>query len=483
LSSDPLRPSVYTPFLRRFTDEPARDLSETISLYHEVRCAHRGSVWAQDDVVDRVNRHCADIVGKLVSLPEYAPLLEALDRCQSAVIERESTIVSFPEIDWNRARLSMKEQVDLRRFLRAKQHFLGNEDRVFELLVTALCNVFGGIIQSLPQLPDDDNPTLAIPLISLLPDPRDTVDKIIGTLIAEPLIDARLFTAIQDRLYENVCRASGVLPYQDSKRPLVSAAESELAREELIEAYLGGTPFIDLFKVPVPFVLPEHARFEHHWIVGGTGHGKTNALTGLIIDDLQRVADGEASLVVIDSQNALIPTIAHLPFFAEGEPLGGKLVLIDASDVEYPVALNIFDVGLQRLDSYSLLDRERLLNTAAEVMQFILASLLGAEMTSRQSTLFGYALQAMQVIPNATIHTFRELMEPSGRKKFAAELGKLDGRAREFFESQFDAAIFAQTKHKSSHVCLPFVRTAPSIGCCPTRNQSSTSSRRSMRGR
>jgi hypothetical protein len=96
LSSDPLRPSVYTPFLRRFTDEPARDLSETIALYREVARTHRGSVWAQDDVVDRVNRHCASIVGKLASLPEYAPLLEALDRCQSAVIERESTIVSFP---------------------------------------------------------------------------------------------------------------------------------------------------------------------------------------------------------------------------------------------------------------------------------------------------------------------------------------------------------------------------------------------------
>jgi hypothetical protein len=399
-------------------------------------------------VVDRVNRHCSGIIGEITSPPEYAPLLQALDRCQEAVIVQEKTIVSFPDIDWNCARLSMKEQVDLKRFLRAKQHFLGNEDRVFELLVTALCNVFGGIIESLPELPDDDNPTLTVPLISLLPNPNDTVEKVIGTLIAESLVDAGLFTTIQERLYGNVCRASGVAPYEDSRRPLIRAAESELAPEQLIEAYLGGTPFVDLFKTPVPFVLPEHARFEHHWIVGGTGHGKTNALTGLIIDDLQRVADGEASLVVIDSQNALIPTIAHLPVFADGGLLAGKLVLIDASDVEYPVALNIFDVGLQRLDSYSLLDRERLLNTAAEVMQFILASLLGAEMTSRQSTLFGYALQAMQVIPDATIHTFRELMEPNGRKRFATELAKLDGRAREFFETQFDAAIFAQTKQQ-----------------------------------
>ena len=100
-------------------------------------------------------------------MPEYLPLGEALDRCQSALIAQEGTIVSFPDIDWSRAKLSMKEQVDLRRFLRAKEHFLANQDRVFELWVTALCNVFGGIIADLPSIPDDDSPTLTVPLYSL----------------------------------------------------------------------------------------------------------------------------------------------------------------------------------------------------------------------------------------------------------------------------------------------------------------------------
>jgi hypothetical protein len=69
-------------------------------------------------------------------------------------------------------------------------------------------------------------------------------------------------------------------------------------------------------------------------------------------------------------------------------------------------------------------------------------------MTSRQSTLFGFTLQAMQLIPDATIHTFRQLMEPNGSKKFAAHLTKLEGRAREFFETQFDAPIFSKTKQE-----------------------------------
>jgi hypothetical protein len=332
MSSDFSRPSAYTPFLRRFTDEAARDLADTVAHYREVRQAHQTSAWSRSDIVDQISGKCVEILKQLVAFPEYPAVLQALDRCQTAVVGLERTIISFPEIDWTRARLSMKEQVDLNRFLRAKQHFLGNQDRVFELLINALGNLFGGIIQSLPELSDDEKLTLTVPLISLIEAPNEVVQGIIGTLRAEPLINAGLFRALQEQFYENECRVSGVVPYQETKRSLISAADSDLSPEQLVDGYLSGTPFLELFKTEVPFVIPQQARFEHHWIIGGTGHGKTNALANLILEDLQRVADGEASLVVIDSQNALIPSIAHLPFFAEGEVLSNKLVLVDASD-------------------------------------------------------------------------------------------------------------------------------------------------------
>src|ERR1700674_626583 len=85
-------PSGYTPLLRRFTDEAARDLRETVALYTKVRAAHYSSIWAQDDVADRINRHCAEIVTKLVELPAYTPFAEALDRCQVALIKEENAI-------------------------------------------------------------------------------------------------------------------------------------------------------------------------------------------------------------------------------------------------------------------------------------------------------------------------------------------------------------------------------------------------------
>ena len=172
------RPSVYTPFLRRFTSEPARELSETVALYHDIRLAHQRSEFARANIVELVNAHCAHLVRQVVDVPDYLPLAEAFDRCQSELIAQETTIVSFPEIDWSRARLSMKEQVDLRRFLRAKEHFLGNQDRVFNLWVMALCNICAGLIQELPPIPDDNSPTLTVPLFSLLRNPGLSLTKL-----------------------------------------------------------------------------------------------------------------------------------------------------------------------------------------------------------------------------------------------------------------------------------------------------------------
>lgn len=54
-------------------------LSETIALYSEVRREFLNSPWSQDDIVERVANHIAECVGEVVELPNYRPLLEALD--------------------------------------------------------------------------------------------------------------------------------------------------------------------------------------------------------------------------------------------------------------------------------------------------------------------------------------------------------------------------------------------------------------------
>ena len=441
-------PSPFTPFLRRFTDEIARDNADTRALYNHVRAMHMASPFGEADIFDRIHGIVAGDICNAVTVPNYEPLTEALDTAIVELLKAETTIFELPEMEWDIVTLSLKEQVDLRRFLRAKEHFLGNQERVLDIFGRVIGNTIAGFISKLPSIEDRDDEAPRIPLVAMFSDVGDVVERITGTVMKDDVIEVGLFRELQERLYRNACAASGIEPHAESSRPIVTASESQLPPEELVATYLAGTPFEALFLTPIPFVIPEQSRFEHQWIVAGTGHGKTQTLQSLICRDLKSVANGAASIIVIDSQGDLIKNIAGLKVFAEGQPLAGKLCLIDPTDIEYPVQLNLFSLGMQRFDSYSKLDRERLLNSVIELYDFVLAALLGAEMTSKQSVIFRFVTRALLQIPNATVHTLLELMEPGGDQKYQEHISKLQGAARSFFANEFNSAQFAETKRQ-----------------------------------
>lgn len=149
----------------------------------------------------------------------------------------------------------------------------------------------------------------------------------------------------------------------------------------------------------------------------------------------------DKSVVVIDSQGDLISTILKAKVLPPEQ-----IVLIDPEDIAWPVSLNLFSVGQDRLGQYGDLERERLTNSIIELYDFVLGSLLSAGMTAKQSVVFRYVTRLMFHIPDATIHTLRELMEPDGAQKYQAHIAKLDGTARRFFETEFDSKEFANTK-------------------------------------
>jgi hypothetical protein len=311
--------------------------------------------------------------------------------------------------------------------------------------------------KSLPKMayqviPDDDGndddteieekPGITVAITDVISNVGKAIYDLTLPFYRSEVVEAGLFADLRKQLDLNERAASG------NAKDSVSPHDFDGSPQETVQAYLKNTLLEPIFSASIPFSIPQASRFEHHWIVAGTGHGKTQTLQALILDDLKQVEQGQASIVVIDSQGDLINNIAGLKQFAAGGTLHDRLCLIDPTDIEYPVALNLFDIGLNRMASYSALDRERLLNSAIEVLEFILSSLLGSEMTARQSTLFRYAIQAMLVIPDATIVTFRELMQPEGYNKHLPHLQKLEGTAKEFFETQFNAKIFDQTKQQ-----------------------------------
>jgi hypothetical protein len=436
--------SVYTPFLRRFTDERALELADTAALYQSVRTSWRKSLWALPDAVERLSNNIAGHIAEEVELPDSRTLCGALDRCQQDLIALESTIFSCPEIDLFGSTLSLKEQVDLRHFLRAQEYFLANQDRVSDLFARTVLSLFAGIIDDLPAVSEGDS-AFTVPLVSLVRDPRDIVAKIMGTLYKDQLAEAGLFTAIQDQFYRNVCHASGVLPEAEHRKPLLTAEQSDLPPQELIETYLKGTPFLELLRTPVPFAIPDHVRFEHAHILAGSGHGKTQTLQHLILSDLSR--PDPPSLVIIDSQGDMLRKLSRLALFDPDDgPLADRLIIIDPTDIDYPPALNLFDVNFERLRSYGPAAREQILNGVIELYDYIFGSLLGAELTQKQSVIFRYLARLMLTIPGATIVTLIELM--GDVTPFTSNIQALPPGARLFFETEFPHKSFTDTKRQ-----------------------------------
>lgn len=211
--------------------------------------------------------------------------------------------------------------------------------------------------------------------------------------------------------------------------------------DDIVDTYLRGTYLKELFSLKTPFTIPEDRRFEHTHIVAGSGHGKTQTLQYFIAKDLEAVSRGDKSVVVIDSQGDLLNTILKAKTLPPE-----RIVLIDPEDIQYPVSLNLFSVGQDRLESYDPLERERLTNSIIELYDFVLGSLLSAGMTAKQSVVFRYVTRLMFHIPDATIHTLRELLEPDGTDKYREHIEKLEGTPRRFFETEFDSKEFATTK-------------------------------------
>lgn len=257
----------------------------------------------------------------------------------------------------------------------------------------------------------------------------NAVQNVIAPIFADN--DYMLFKALRERLDANLAATHRTNPIY----PV------DYKGDDVVDTYLRGTYLKELFKLKTPFSIPEDRRFEHMHIVAGSGHGKTQTLQYFIARDLEAVARGDKSVVVIDSQGDLINTILKAKTLPPE-----RIVLIDPEDIQYPVSLNLFSVGQNRLESYDPLERERLTNSIIELYDFVLGSLLSAGMTAKQSVVFRYVTRLMFHIPGATIHTLRDLMEPGGTEKYRAHIDKLEGTPRRFFETEFDSKEFANTK-------------------------------------
>ena len=240
-------------------------------------------------------------------------------------------------------------------------------------------------------------------------------------------------------------------PWEEAKK-LYDKEKTEYEKHRTgFEQLFYGTPFVGMIErfsqfeeVSLPLNITMEHRFQHQWVIADSGHGKTQLLQQMIADDLSYVERGKRSVVVIDSQNKLIPTIAKLGLFAPGQPLHGKLTVLNPADTD--LALNLFDLNFRpKADPRQ---QQAVINATLEMYSFMLGSLLDRPMTSKQRTLFEYTALLLFRIEGATIRTFRDIMRKDGieRYHFAIDNLKPGSAVREFFEHDFNSKEYAQTK-------------------------------------
>ena len=321
-----------------------------------------------------------------------------------------------------------------------------------DIAIKTIAESLRDFIHGIPPMPKVEGPCFAIPFGDFTKGRHgELVTALAQPFYNDDAMEVGLFEDLRDQLNRNVHEVSGV-PYD----PLAPASDKlvwplDYEGEDLVFRYLKDTPLLQIFDAStVPFAIADKPRFEHGWILAPQGTGKTQLIQFLVSSDLEKVARGEASVVVMDSQGDLIQEISSLKEFAPEGPLADKLVVIEP-DIDYPLALNIFDMGKDRLDSYAARDREQLTNNTIDLLTYVFDALLGegGAMTTKQSTLYRYVIRLLMEMPGATLASFAEVlrvMKPAELAPYQAHIDRLHQPARDFFTTQFCDRQFNETK-------------------------------------
>ncbi|MEO6215101.1 MAG: hypothetical protein ABIO86_03650 [Sphingomonas sp.] len=422
--------STYTPFFRRFTNERQREIQETERLYAWVK-AHQDAFAETKVTVGKA------VYGAVPYLPDDIDTV--LMGVMQDLLDHETQIWELPAPDFHR--MDMQEFIEYRNQLYAKQYFFSNRDEQLGLLKGGLIRLVYGFLEDFPEM---EKPTpFTIPLIYALPDPRMTVEKVWGTL--GDYFDKHLFVDVTRKIYRNMCAITGRDPDDGaSRKPIITPADSHLPLDRLVDAYLTGTPFHDIFTTSVPLKLTQEDRFSHMHIIGGTNAGKTTLIENLILHDLQ--CDDPPTIVLIDPHSDLVRRLVHADLGIED-----RLIIIDPRDTRHPPALNIFAINRDRMDEYDEATREQVTAGVIQTFNYLFGGLTNLTLTGKQDVFFRYVARLMLSLPetmgrNATILDMMKLM--SDPAPYADAIAALPEIPREFFLRDFMSKTFEQTKEQ-----------------------------------
>lgn len=420
------RPSVFTPWHRRFADERRRELKETFELYDDVaRLPFPTEQERLEEVAERIGRIVPPGLG-LSFVRTIAELLRA---------ERYIFFMPDRSVDG----LTLEEFAAYRNFLSKKRHYFDNRETYHRLFDEFTAAIFGGIGADLPTMLSPS--PFTIPLLNALPDPKGAVQLIFDHLANQALIDRGVFDELAEQLSRNLARISG-FDYDSDPKPsrIKYPRDSDLAN---LPEYVRNTVFEDLFETPVPLRLTHHERMNHWHVLAGSGTGKTVLIENLLLHDIH--TDDPPSLVVIDPHSDLINKLLHADLGVHD-----RIIYINPRDTQHPVALNIFAQN-PRLGSYDEAMREQITAGVIQTFDYLWSGVSGLTLSGKQQTFFRFLTRFLISLPetmgrNATVLDMLRLMDdPAPYRDAIAALPPIH---RDFFERDFQSKTFAPTNEQ-----------------------------------
>lgn len=432
-------------------DRRLAELRETRRLWTDTEALWRSSPLGQSDPYDIA----MDLVKELIERDEPSPstpVLIGLHDLFWSLLRAEDIGTLDP--NWDAIETDARAAVEVREMLTRRRRWATDYPRMLRCIRERFLTLCNELFKLFPEACFRRWPLskegFGVPLIELIDRPNEAIQELFAVPYDDEALRLDLFEKLRGTFRRNLVTASGFRREEDIvgkiDRLVYPNKQKGKTPKQLSDMYLTGTPFAEFLETPVPFDIPDEARFEHCHIVGGTGHGKTQLMQRMIYADLIAAQGEPRSVLVIDSQGDLINKLSRLALFdpEASDSLAERLVLVDPSDIEFPAALNLFDAPLSRLSTYGPVDRERVLNGVVELYETFFGAMLGAELTQKQGVIFRYLARLMVSLPGASIRTLMQLMEDG--HTFRPQMEKLDGSARHFFETEFFHPSFAATK-------------------------------------
>ena len=405
----------------------ARARAETHALHRELAQRHRVSPYAGPDLIERLAAH---VMGMLPPVPPA--IAPAIVECARQLITYEAQLFDPPPLpDTSSAIAGARARAQLRQQL----SFFAQQDQLVGAWISGLAHCLTSIVRAVRPIPTEPSTmTIDVLLVSMLNDPIDVVGDIVRTLLAfAPDPTAKTQSIVPGARIgqidcDNLCRVSRLsfdAATQHPERLRFPSAESGSAADTAAD-YLAGMPFQALLAVTIPLPVPQRIRFETAHIQARIGFGKTQLGQNQFLADVDDPARPAA--VWLDSQTDAIATLSHLARFDPAHD--DRLIILDPTDAEYPLRLNVFDVDRDRIDRLPIGEREEVLAGIIEVYEFIFSALLSSELTGKQTLVTNMLAQLMVEIPNATIHSLVQLLQDP--TPFLPYVARLPATARTF---------------------------------------------------